>query len=572
MRPPVLRLHQEEFVVDNFAGGGGASTGLEWAIGRSPDIAINHDPEALAMHEANHPHTRHYCESVWTVDPIEVCGGRPVGLAWFSPDCTFHSKARGAKPFRDRDAAKRRRGLAWIVVRWAKAVRPRIIALENVEEFEDWGPLLDDGLPDPLRRGFTFRRWKKQLENMGYVVESRQLKACDYGAPTSRKRLFVVARCDGQPITWPQPTHGPGRARPFRTAAECIDWTIPCPSIFDRARPLAENTMRRIARGVRRYVLESAEPFIVPVKTWGGGGNEPRSLHEPMRTITASKRGEFALVTPFVARTDMHKSNAGCVYPTEDPLRTITTGGSFAIVAPTLIQTGYGERPGQAPRSLDLHAPLGTIVAGGAKHALVAAFLAKHYGGEHPSGEPKGGPGVPLTGPLGTVTTQDHHHLVTSHLLQLNGSLEQRQISGQDLRRPFNTVTAGGQHFAEVRAFLLKYFGTDQDPRLEEPLHTITTRHRFGLVTVYGVDYVIVDIGMRMLTPRELFLAQGFRDTYVIDPFVTRGELSQRLTKTAQVRMCGNSVPPHMSAAIAGANFVERQEELEPRRAPGMLR
>ncbi len=541
MRPPVLRLHTDEMIVDSFAGGGGASTGIEWALGRSPDIAVNHDPEAIAMHAANHPRTRHFCESVWTVDPKVVTGGRPVALAWFSPDCTFHSKARGAKPFRDRDAAKRRRGLAWVVVRWARAVKPRVICLENVEEFQDWGPLLDDGTPCPLRKGFTFRRWVAQLRNCGYEVEARELRACDYGAPTTRKRLFIVARSDGRPIVWPEATHGKGRL-PFRTAAECIDWTIRCPSIFDRKRPLAENTLRRIARGLRRYVIESAEPFIIPVTH--AGDARVHSVHDPMPTITSAHRGEKALV------------------------------------APTLIQTSWGERKGQAPRALDLHKPLGTIVAGGVKHALVAAFLAKHYGGK----EGRGASGMAEA--VDTVTARDHHALVAahltkfqqnssgqdaqepldtvmagatrfglvaSHLLKLRGGLDDHDVTAQDLRDPAPTVTAGGTHLAEVRAFLLAYYGTDQDPQLRMPLGTVTTRHRFGLVTVHGQEYVIADIGMRMLEPHELFAAQSFPPEYVIAPEVD----GEPLTKTAQVRMCGNAVPPVMSEAIVRAQFTE---------------
>jgi DNA (cytosine-5)-methyltransferase 1 len=499
MRQVALRLH-DELVVDNFAGGGGASLGIEWALGRSPDIAVNHDPEAIAMHTANHPETRHYCESVWDIDPRFVTNGRSVGLAWFSPDCTFHSKARGGQPFLDRNKARRRRGLAWIVIRWAKAVRPRIIFLENVEEFEAWGPLLDDGTPCPLRRGDTFRRWVAQLRNLGYAVEWRQLRACDYGAPTTRKRLFLVARCDGQPIAWPEPTHGPGRL-PYRTAAECISWELPCPSIFGRKRPLAEKTLARIARGLRRYVIDAAEPFIVPVTHHGD--LRTYGIHEPMRTVTGAKRGEHALVSP------------------------------------TLIQQSWGERVGQAPRALDIHAPLGTVVGGGIKHALVSAFLAKHYGGHE-------GPGSTPARPLDTVTVRDHHALVASNLVKLRG-----ECHGADVAAPAPTVTAGGTHLAEVRAFLLKYYRAEGDPRLELPLHTITTKHRFGLVTVHGIDYAIVDIGMRMLVPRELFRAQSFPDTYRIDV----GPDGKALSKTAQVRMCGNSVPPVMARVLVAANY-----------------
>jgi DNA (cytosine-5)-methyltransferase 1 len=471
-------------IVDSFAGGGGASLGIELALGRSPDIAVNHDAEALAMHEANHPETRHFREDVFDVDPVEACAGQPVDLAWFSPDCTFFSKSRGGKPFRDRHRARRRRGLAWVVVKWARAVSPRVILLENVEEFEDWGPLGEDNRPCPERRGLTFRRWLAQLQNLGYRVEWRQLRACDYGAPTIRKRLFVIARCDGQPIMWPAPTHGPGRAAPYRTAAECIDWSIPCPSIFERAKPLAPATMRRIARGVFKYVIGAAEPFIAPVTHQGD--ERVHAIGEPLRTVTSANRGEQALV------------------------------------APTLIQTGRGERPGQAPRALDLQAPLGTVCAGGAKHALVAAFLAKHYGGNE-------SPGTQLDLPISTITTQDHHHLVE-----------------------VRAATPGAaDHREQVRAFLMAYYGTEQQAaQMRMPLPTITTRDRFALVTVHGQEYVIADIGMRMLAPHELAAAHGFPATYNLAPVVE----GRQLSKTAQIRMIGNSVCPPVAAALVRAN------------------
>jgi DNA (cytosine-5)-methyltransferase 1 len=453
-----------EVIVDNFAGGGGASTGIELALGRSPDIAVNHDPTAIAMHAANHPETRHLCGDVWDVDPAGVTNGETVDLAWFSPDCKHHSKAKGGKP---RDA--KIRALAWVVVRWARAVHPRVIILENVEEFQDWGPLLSNHLPDPKRLGSTFRMWLGKLKASGYNVQMRELRACDYGAPTTRKRLFVIARCDGHPIVWPEPTHGPGRSQPWRTAAECIDWSIPCPSIFGRRRPLADNTMRRIARGIQKFVIDNPRPFIVPVKTWGGGGNEPRAIDEPMRTITASKRGEFA------------------------------------VVAPTLVQTGYGERPGQAPRCLDLHQPLGTVVGCGQKHGLVAAFLAKHNGGHEATGSS-------LDEPIHTVTAKDHHSL--------------------------------------VHAFLARYNGGATGQKVDRAIGAITTARRFGLVTVHGEKWSIADIGMRMLQPRELFRAQGFDDAYIIE----RDANGKRFTKTAQIRCCGNSVCPPLAAALVRAN------------------
>lgn len=500
LKPQFILPLADELVIDLFAGGGGASTGIEQAIGRHVDIAVNHDPEAVSLHQANHPQTLHYVSDVFEVEPRAVTQGQRVGLLWASPDCTFHSKARGGKPFRDRNKARRRRGLAWVVCRWAREVKPRVIALENVEEFQHWGPLLEDGKPCPERRGLTFRRWLAQLRNLGYAVEWRELRACDYGAPTIRKRLFLIARCDGQPIVWPEKTHGPG-LRPYRTAAECIDWSLPCPSIFERERPLAEATLRRIAHGIKRYVLEAAKPFIVSV-THQQAGPRVHDAAEPLRTITTAQRGEFALCSP------------------------------------TLIQTGYGERAGQAPRVPGLDKPLGTAVDG-QKHALVAAFLAKHYGGVV---------GTPLDERIGTVTTVDHHSLVTSHLMTNTTG-----HPGAPATEPLRTITTGGHH-AEVRALLTKFYGQGgQDQDLRDPPHTIPTHDRFALVTVAGEVYAIADIGMRMLQPRELYRAQGFPDSYQIE----RGADGRALSKAAQVRMCGNSVSPPIAAAIVRANYAE---------------
>jgi DNA (cytosine-5)-methyltransferase 1 len=513
---------RRRIVVDSFAGGGGASHGIHMALGRSPDVAINHDPEAVALHALNHPEARHYCENVWSVDPRDVDADADVDLLWASPDCKHFSKAKGGKP-----VEKGVRGLAWVVVGWARKRRPRVIILENVEEFATWGPLLDDGRPDPTRKGLTFRRWVGHLRGLGYAVEWRELRACDFGAPTTRKRLFVVARCDGQPIVWPTPTHAqPGprdlftaHLRPWRTAAECIDWSIPCPSIFDRKKPLAEKTLARIARGLERFVIGNPRPFIVPL-THAGSRSVP-SVDEPFRTVTSANRGELALC------------------------------------APTLVQTGYGERDGQAPRALDLHAPLGTVVAGGAKHALVAAFLAKHYGGGYT------GPGVALDTPTSTVTTVDHHALVTSHIAVLRNNCD--AVAATD---PLPTVIAGGTHLAEVRAFLVKYFGTGGAVDVGAPLDTVTTRDRFGLVVVDGVEHAIVDIGMRMLTPRELARAQGFPDDYALDVELvgvrhwnakTKTHIKNpRLSKTAQVRLIGNSVCPPLARALVAANVGRR--------------
>lgn len=482
-----------ELVVDNFAGGGGASTGIEAALGRPVDIAINHSPAAIAMHKANHPETKHFCEDIWTVDPKEACGTQPVGLAWFSPDCTHFSRARGGKP-RDKSI----RGLAWVVIRWAKAVAPRVIVLENVEEFQTWGPLGEDGSPDPAKVGETFRDWLSQLVGLGYSVEFKLLTAADYGSPTTRRRLFLVARRDGVRDVWPDPSHGEGRPQPWRPASEVIDWSLPCPSIFDRSRPLAEATLRRIAAGVKRYVLEAAEPFILVNTT----GHAPTSTH--------------------------------------DPLATVTTGNHHYLVVPTLITRGWGERKGQAPRVPGLGKPLGTVAAGGVKHALVAAFLSKHYGGVVGQG---------VRRPLGTVTARDHHALTAAFLTKFYGT-----STGSDVGDPVPTITgqAWGGHLAEVRAFLIKYYGarSGQHQAVDDPMHTVTAKARFGLVMVAGDAYQIADIGMRMLQPHELFRAQGFPEDYTIDPELE----GRKLTKTQQISLVGNSVCPQVAEAVVRAN------------------
>ena len=404
-----------ELIVDNFAGGGGASTGIELATGRSVDIAINHDPAAIAMHRANHPSSKHYCENVWDVDPVEACAGRPVGLAWFSPDCKHFSKAKGGKP-----VEKAIRGLAWVAIRWAKLVRPRVIILENVEEFTTWGPLIGNR-PDPMRKGQTFRRFVHALKRYGYRVEWNELRACDYGAPTIRKRFFLIARCDGLPIVWPEPTHGDpstlfvasGILHPWRTAAEIIDWTIPCPSIYDRKKPLCENTMRRIARGLRKFVLEHPQPYIV----------------------------------------DDH-------------------------IAPFLIQY-HTEQSG-------------------------------------------------------------------------------KEVRGQALDKPLMTADSSNR-YGLVTALLIKYYGQGEGQSLREPLHTITVKDRFGLVIVRGEPYQIIDIGLRMLTPRELFRAQGFPEDYIID----RDADGKHYPKSAQVARCGNAVPPPFAEALVRANLPEMCGEEE---------
>jgi DNA (cytosine-5)-methyltransferase 1 len=540
-----------EIIIDSFAGGGGASLGIELALGRSPDVAINHDAEAIALHEANHAHSKHYREDVWKVDPHEATKGRPVGLMWLSPDCRHFSKAKGGKP-----VSKRVRGLAWVAVRWAAAVKPRVIVLENVEEFTTWGPVLaDTQRPCPDRKGKHFRSFKRRLERLGYVVDHKMLRACDYGAPTIRRRLFLIARCDGQPIVWPAPTHGPNRPLPWRTAAECIDWSIPCPSIFERKRPLAVNTLKRVAAGLRRYVLESQRPFIVQVQN-ASSGDAPISIDRPMRTVTAHpKGGGFALVAPTIVNTANGKTTGRGpnVWGPDEPVRTITAAPGFALVAPTLAEYHSPRRPGD-DRARELDTPL-AVQDTSNRFGLVSAFLAKHYGERKP-GEVQA---ASLFDPLPTVTSTDHNAVVASSLVALRGGDPSHQ-HGDPLDAPLRTISAGGTHHAEVRAFLVAYYGNEKDGgSLFDPVRTVTSKERFGLVTVDGQDYAISDIGMRMLAPRELYRAQGFPDTYTIDiPFTNpTTKKTGPMTKTAQVRMCGNSVCPPVAAAIVRANVGE---------------
>lgn len=445
-----------ELIVDNFAGGGGASTGIEMATGYSVDIAINHDPEAIKMHKANHPNTKHYCENVWAVDPVKACNGHPVGLAWFSPDCKHFSKAKGGKP-KDKNI----RGLAWVACRWAGLVRPRVIMLENVEEFKTWGPLNRGHHPIKAKQGKTFEKFVQQLNDLGYIVEFKELIAADYGAPTMRKRFFMIARCDGKPIVWPEPTHGPadseevkkGLLKPYVGAYTQLDFSLPCPSIFDTSeeikekygiravRPLAQKTMDRIARGLKKFVLDNPEPFIV----------------KPDNII------------------------------------------------PTLIQY-HSETSKDEVRGQTIKDPIMTV-DGSNRYGLVTSFLSKFY----------------------------------------------KSGTGQDEREPLHTITTSAGHFGEVRAFLIKYYGDATGQDIEKPLDTVTTKDRFGLVTIEGVDYQIVDIGLRMLEPRELYGCQGFPDDYIIDHDYT----GKTYPRSEQVRRCGNAVCPPIPAALVRANLPE---------------
>lgn len=515
-RTPLFRasfdLLPGELVVDNFAGGGGASTGIEAALGRPVDLAINHDPKAIAMHAANHPGTKHFCESIWEVDPVVACGSRPVGLAWFSPDCTHFSRAKGTAP-RSKDI----RGLAWVVIRWAKAVAPRVIVLENVEEFETWGPVDDGGQPIKAEAGSTFRAWLGELTGLGYRVEFRSLVAADYGTPTTRRRLFLVARRDDGPIAWPDATHGRGRAHAWRPAASIIDWSIPAPSIFERSKMLAEATLNRIAAGLRRYVIDAAHPFIIPLTHHGD--SRVHGIDEPVRTITAAHRGELALVNPYVVRHGHYSTITGA------GLREGCGAGTF--------------------RGQPLTTPLATVCATNDKH-LVCPIVTKHYGGAV-------GHGIERT--LGTVTAKDHHALTAAFLTKFYGT-----SVGAPASAPLPTVTSGGNHLAEVRAFLVKYYGAGESQTQDcfGPLHTVTTKARFGLVMIHGEAYEIVDIGMRMLQPRELFAAQGFPADYEIAPLCA----GRPLNKTDQTALAGNSVCPQVSEAIVGENL-----RLDARRA-----
>lgn len=552
-------------IVDLFAGGGGASTGLAWALGRDPDIAINHDAEALAMHRANHPHTRHMQNDITRVLPLEATGGHPVAILHASPDCTHFSKAKGGKP-----KSQYIRDLAWVVIRWAEDTHPNLITLENVEEFLTWGPLDKNGQPIKEQAGATFAAWRKRLVRLGYRVEWRLLRACDYGAPTTRRRLFVVARRDKRPIVWPAPTHGnpksaevrAGKLLPWRTAAECIDWSIPSQSIFDRKKPLALATQRRIAEGLRRYVLQAAEPFIVTYY----GAKKPddfrgQDLGRPLPTQTTENR--FGLISPVVVtNTTGHAPT-----PVDMPMPTLTTGNqrmmAGVVVAPILSRQ-FGQSIGQS-----VDAPHPTITQCNHDALVQAVCLAKHYGGVVGHG---------IQQPLGTVTSIDHHSLVSACLTKYYGKSECAAVDA-----PLHTLTSK-EHMALTSACLVKYYGTAKAADVGEPMHTITAKARMGLVEaearqnseprryeqvrdflrtwgvigpkdeaefIYqGVVHRITDILMRMLAPRELYTAQGFQPDYIIDELPG----GKRLTKTAQIRMCGNSVPPELIEALVRAN------------------
>lgn len=537
-----------ELIVDNFAGGGGASTGIELATGYSVDIAINHDPEAIKMHKANHPNTKHYCENVWAVDPVKACNGHLVGLAWFSPDCKHFSKAKGGKP-KDKNI----RGLAWVALRWAGLVRPRVIMLENVEEFKTWGPLNRRHHPIRAKQGKTFERFVQQLRELGYEVEFRELIAADYGAPTMRKRFFMIARCDGKPIVWPEPTHGPadseevkaGLRKPYVGAYTQLDFSLPCPSIFDTAeeikkkygiravRPLAPKTMDRIARGLKKFVLDNPEPFIIQCNH--GGERRPNDIREPMPTITG-KHG-YGIVEPYMVQCKYNNE----AQDVQKPIGTLTTVGSHLLVEPYMVQ--IGQTGFTKDRSKDVREPLTTIVSKN-EHCLISPTLIQYHS-ETAQGEVRG---QTIKNPIMTVDGSNRYGLVTSFLSKFYKS-----GIGQDEREPLHTITTSAGHFGEVRAFLIKYYGDAIGQDIEKPLDTVTTKDRFGLVTIEGVDYQIVDIGLRMLEPKELYGCQGFPDDYIIDHDYT----GKTYPRSEQVQRCGNAVCPPIPAALVKANLPE---------------
>jgi DNA (cytosine-5)-methyltransferase 1 len=572
----------DEIIVDNFAGGGGASTGIEFATGRRVAIAINHDPDAIRMHRTNHPYTEHLQASVWDVDPVAECRGRPVGLAWFSPDCKHFSKAKGAAP-----VDRKIRGLAWITLRWAAKVRPRVIILENVEEFQTWGPVRK-GKPVKKPAGTTFRRFISQLEALGYTVEFRELVAADYGAPTSRKRFYMVARCDGKPIVWPKPTHsktGADGLPKWRSAAEIIDWSLPCPSVFDTkaeimeryglkaVRPLAKNTMRRIIRGVDKFTIRSGKPFIVqqkfqnaaqniekplttvtavgahelckpllaPVTVTNTSNSVGATVGEPMNTVRTGGGGGQMLVTPFLA--ECNHSGGGHIAPVGDAYKTITAKHTGGIVAPSLIQ--YHTEQTESVRASGLGAPINTVDASN-RYGLTCANLVEYYTGGRP---------LDITDAMHTVTSHDREAVVAAHVVKFKGD-----NLGHGMNDPMQTVTTSAGEFAECVACMAKMHRGDNlghwpeiRALLNEYCGYTLAEDEVLLLEISGALYYIADIGLRMLSPRELYNAMGFPPDYIID----RDYLGNEYKKSAQVARCGNAVCPPMATALVRANLPE---------------
>ncbi|RVQ31251.1 C-5 cytosine-specific DNA methylase [Sinorhizobium meliloti] len=632
-------------IVDSFAGGGGASTGIEMALGRSPDIAINHNPDALALHAANHPETHHLSENVYRVDPLDHLKGKHIGLAWFSPDCKHFSKAKGGKP-----VERNIRDLCWIIPGWIERIqksggRVDVVIMENVEEFKDYGPLVatDRGLmPDPERRGENFEKWCKKLQRLGGKIEFRELRACDYGAPTIRKRLFVIIRFDGKPIVWPEPTHGKpedpdvisGKKLPWRTAAECIDWSLPCPSVFDTSeqiwekhklravRPLAEATLARVARGMKRYVLDAERPFLVqteygeragqapramsvdyplgtavaggvkhavitPILTAAQHGGSVRQIDDPAHTVTASRKDQNSVIVPMLVgcggRAGQSRPRAG-----DEPVGTITAKADGCVAVAFLAQNNYLE-PGH-----DAREPLSTIVGRGSTQSPIVAFMAQHNGDPRPDGSEAARPGRDAGEPLATITQSGSQQSLVAALVARQFGTS----TGHSLEGPSATVMAdGGGKSQLVMPYLQAYYGTGDGQHETEPMRTVTTKDRHGhveatigvppfteaqadrarqvadfmraqgfwddrefvTVEISGETFVIIDIGMRMLTPRELFNAQGFPSDYVIDGAWNyqaegAGPVWREFSKSVQVSCVGNSVSPPVACALVSSN------------------
>ena len=575
----------DEIIVDNFAGGGGASTGIELATGRPVTIAINHDPDAILMHKTNHPYTEHYQESVWDIDPVEVCRGRKVGLAWFSPDCKHFSKAKGGKP-----VDKNIRGLAWIVLKWAGTVRPRVIILENVEEFQTWGPVRK-GKPVKSHQGETFSRWKSQLKALGYEIEHRELKACDYGAPTIRKRFFLIARCDGKPIVWPKPTYAPkdsqavksGKLKAYKSAADCIDFDLPCPSIFNRKKPLAVNTQRRIARGLDKFVIKEAKPFIVHIGNGERKGQKPRvqDIDKPVSTVVSSCKQYLSM--PYMSPIGHTGFCVDRNYSIKQPLQTIVSKAEQIMIMPSLIQyhseTAKGEVRGQKLNEpiftvdgsnryglqipylskfyggvvgADIKRPVPTVTAID-HNALTAPFLTKYYSGADQS--------FSCNSPLHTITTKDRMSVCTNYLTILRNNMDCRSV-----QEPLNTITTSGAHFANTKVYIKKYSpgcNLGYWNKVRELLNTYTDWNLADdevlIFNINGVEYFIYDIGLRMLQPKELYRAQGFPNDYIIDHDYTGKEYP----KTKQVARCGNAVPPAFAKALVQANLPEMCKDVD---------
>ncbi len=556
-----------ELVVDNFAGGGGASTGIELALGAPVDIAVNHNPDAIAMHKVNHPYTQHYQEDVWQVNPREVTGGRKVGLLWGSPDCTHFSKAKGGTP-----VEKKIRGLAWVLMKWAGTVRPRVIIMENVEEFVTWGPIIpmringrcvkeivktksgtryitaEKGevlsveqqhfIPDKKRAGQTFARFVEQFRALGYVVEWRILKACDYGAPTIRKRFYLIARCDGKPIEWPKPTHGKGEGlEPYKTAADCIDMSLPCPSIFGRKKPLAVNTLRRIARGMDKFVLKNPNPFIMQMNF----NNPPLSIDNPLTTETSANH--HYLIDPFLAQYHSETSkNETRGQKMDDPLMTVDGANRYALTAAYISKYFSGDKQ----KGSDMNEPMPTVT--GIDHnALVASNIVHYYGGANHASD--------MNNPLPTVTALPRHYLMESHMCVLRNNMDCK-----GMEEPLPTITAH-QHMAEIQTYITKIEGTGDLgnwEKVRDLLNTYAGYHigedEILILEIDGVQYFISDIGMRMLKARELMLAQGFPEDYCID---IESRTGKKYSEAKQIARLGNAVCPPVAEALVRANCVD---------------